>query len=231
VSGDGPARPPARAFAKHALAGPTRHMAQGHWLGLAFLVAAVVAVAVAVPPLIAPRAAQPAPGASSPGSPRPAGGAGPAATTAPATAGPTSSRWPSGTAAQANPSGRNLALHRLASASSSETGDRVPSNAVDGDLATRWSSAFADPQWISVDLGTVWSVTGVHLSWQRAYATHYSVDVSLDGVTWTTVYATSAGQGGEVAIPVSHVAARYVRMFGTRRSGVFGYSLFEFEVR
>lgn len=34
------------------------------------------------------------------------------------------------------------------------------SNAVDGDLTTRWSSAFDDPQWITIDLGSVRDLAG-----------------------------------------------------------------------
>jgi hypothetical protein len=39
-------------------------------------------------------------------------------------------------------------------ASSTEGAGFAAGNVVDGDAATRWSSAFADPQWISVDLGS-----------------------------------------------------------------------------
>jgi len=48
---------------------------------------------------------------------------------------------------------RNVALHRTATCSSIEGPSYVCSRAVDGTPATRWSSQFRDPQWISVDLG------------------------------------------------------------------------------
>ncbi|MBY0424798.1 MAG: hypothetical protein K2Q22_04100, partial [Cytophagales bacterium] len=48
----------------------------------------------------------------------------------------------------------NLALNKSVSVSSTEAGSaNVAARAVDGRAATRWSSAYADPQWISVDLG------------------------------------------------------------------------------
>lgn len=129
-----------------------------------------------------------------------------------------------------NTSGRNLALGQPASASTLEAGYLGPSYAVDGDLTTRWGSTFADPQWLSVDLGAVWSISSVKLVWERAYAVQYRVDVSPNGTTWKTVYATSSGTGGTVTSSVSKVPARYVRMYGTRRVGDYGYSLLEFEV-
>jgi hypothetical protein len=150
-----------------------------------------------------------------------------AASTAASTAGSSPSRAASG---RANPSKVNLALHRPATASGSEGSAWAPANAVDGQPSTRWSSGFSDPQWITVDLGESWAVTRIRLVWELAYATKYRVDVSLDGTTWSTVYATSSGRGGTVNIEAGSVAARYVRMYGTRRNGSYGYSLFEFEV-
>jgi len=44
-------------------------------------------------------------------------------------------------------------ISTLDSASSSENASTSASAAVDGNAATRWSSAFADPQWLQVDLG------------------------------------------------------------------------------
>ena len=130
-----------------------------------------------------------------------------------------------------NPSRANLALRRLSAASSAERGDLGSFAAFDGDTETRWGSGFSDPQWISVDLGDTWHVSEVRLLWERAYATQYHVDVSLDGRRWTTVYATGAGGGGAVDIDGLSVTARYVRMYATQRSGQYGDSLFEFEVR
>jgi len=61
------------------------------------------------------------------------------------------------------------------------TGRFVGSAAVDGNAGTRWSSAAADPQWISVDLGSSQSICQVGLSWETAYATAYQLQTSPDG--------------------------------------------------
>jgi hypothetical protein len=131
-----------------------------------------------------------------------------------------------------NSAGVNLALHRPATASGSEGPPWYPAFAVDGKADTRWSSGFSDPQWITVDLGRQWQINKIRLSWERAYAVAYEVQLSADGHTWSTVYSTGSGQGGEVTVdPDRIVLGRYVRVYGTKRNGQYGYSLFEIDVR
>jgi hypothetical protein len=108
--------------------------------------------------------------------------------------------------------------------------------AVDGDPATRWSSAWRDPQWITVDLGTVTEIGKVRLSWELAYASDYEIAVSDDGQAWTTVTTVSGGDGGIDEHTVS-ARGRYVRMTGSKRAPIegkkkrrYGYSLWELEV-
>lgn len=55
----------------------------------------------------------------------------------------------------------NIALHRPTAASSSEQSIYDSAKAVDGLLESRWSSSFADNQWISVDLGLVYELFAV----------------------------------------------------------------------
>src|SRR6516165_749123 len=65
----------------------------------------------------------------------------------------------------------NIALHQPTTASSTESASFPAANATDGNTGTRWSSAFSDPQWLDVDLGTVQAVCAVTLVWEAAYAT------------------------------------------------------------
>jgi len=138
---------------------------------------------------------------------------------------------PSSPAAAANPSGRNLALGRTATASSMEGPPWGPSNAVDGDPRSRWSSGFSDPQWLRVDLGRRYRITEIKVRWEHAYAIGYRVEISTDGSSWKRVHSTTVGEGGDVAIPAGKAPARYVRVYGTRRVSQYGYSLYELEVR
>ncbi|MFC7272820.1 discoidin domain-containing protein [Paractinoplanes rhizophilus] len=123
----------------------------------------------------------------------------------------------------------DAAQGRPATASSSENASTSASAAVDGNAATRWSSAFADPQWLQVDLGSTQTVCGVALSWEAAYATAYQIQVSANGSSWTTVYSTTAGTGGTQNLNITGTG-RYVRMYGTARATAYGYSLWSFVV-
>ncbi|MEZ0068329.1 hexosaminidase [Streptacidiphilus sp. MAP12-20] len=126
----------------------------------------------------------------------------------------------------------DLALGRPATASSVESGiaSLGPSFAVDGNAATRWSSDYADPQWLQVDLGASRTVTAVKLVWERAYAKAYQIQVSDDASTWTTIYATTNGPGSTEYLTALRGTGRYVRMYGTQRATQWGYSLWELEV-
>ncbi|WP_086830307.1 discoidin domain-containing protein [Streptomyces sp. NRRL B-24572] len=122
-----------------------------------------------------------------------------------------------------------LSQGRPATASSQENGGTPASAAVDGDPGTRWSSAFADPQWIQVDLGAPAALSRVDLRWETAYGKAYRIELSGDGTDWTTAYSTSNGPGGNESLPVTGTA-RYVRVYGTQRATGWGYSLWEFQV-
>ncbi|WP_127501756.1 discoidin domain-containing protein [Actinoplanes solisilvae] len=133
--------------------------------------------------------------------------------------------------ARGNPSGANLALTATVTASSAEDALWVARYAADGDGVSRWASGFSDPQWLKVDLGENRRLTTVTLAWERAYAVAYRVEVSTDGAKWTTIWSTKAGQGGTVRVDADGAIGRYVRMYGTKRSNQYGFSLYEFEVR
>jgi len=123
----------------------------------------------------------------------------------------------------------NVALNQPTTASSVQSASFPASAATDGNLGTRWSSAFSDPQWLQVDLGSVQSVCQVVLDWETAYATAFQIQVSSDGTNWTTIYSTTSGTGGTQTLNVSG-SGRYIRMYGTARATQYGYSLWEFQV-
>ncbi|SCF92537.1 discoidin domain-containing protein [Streptomyces sp. Cmuel-A718b] len=114
-------------------------------------------------------------------------------------------------------------------ASSQENGGTAAGNAVDGVGGTRWSSAFADPQWIRIDLGSPAALSRVELAWEAAHAKSYRIELSTDGDDWTTAYSTTTSAGGDETLSISG-DARYVRLTGTERATGYGYSLWEFKV-
>ncbi|MFG3589967.1 beta-1,3-glucanase family protein [Streptomyces sp. NPDC047990] len=122
-----------------------------------------------------------------------------------------------------------LSQGRPATASSTENASFPASAAVDGNPGTRWSSAFADPQWVQVDLGSVQQITRVTLNWEAAYAKAFQIQTSTDANTWTSVYSTTTATGGTQNLAVTG-SGRYVRVSGTTRATPYGYSLWEFQV-
>ena len=123
-----------------------------------------------------------------------------------------------------------LSQGKPATASSTEApGAYLASAAVDGNTGTRWSSAFSDPQWIQVDLGSSQAISRVELSWEAAAAKSFQVQVSDNATSWNTVYSTTTATGGNQSLTVSG-SGRYVRMHGTQRTTGYGYSLWEFKV-
>ncbi len=117
-----------------------------------------------------------------------------------------------------------------AKASSEQSSGNSAAKAFDGNSDTRWSSTFTSPEWIWVNLGHVGEVSAVTLTWE-AWATSYSIDVSLDCLTWKSVYSTTIGslQQGQVTFPPAN--ARYVRISCIKRGEPqYGYSLYEIRV-
>jgi beta-glucosidase len=123
----------------------------------------------------------------------------------------------------------NKALRKPAEASSYEDKVWDAHYAVDGNSMTRWSSAFSDPQWIYVDLGSSQKISRVVLNWELAYAKAYKIQVSDDKLSWTDVYSTLNGDGDIDDITLS-ATGRYVRVFCTERTTEYGFSLWGFEV-
>jgi hypothetical protein len=130
----------------------------------------------------------------------------------------------------ANAQSINLAANKPATASSFQTSTMVPASVVDGNPRTRWSSTFSSTEWIQVDLGSVQTFNSVLLDWETAYARAYSIQVSANGSTWTTVFNTTTGLGGTERVDFPATNARFVRMVGTQRATNWGYSLIELKV-
>jgi hypothetical protein len=130
----------------------------------------------------------------------------------------------------ANAAATLLSQGKPATASSSENGAATDAAlAVDGNTGTRWASAFADPQWLQVDLGSTQSISQISLNWEAAFASAFTIQTSTNGTTWTNITPTTAGKLGVQTLDVTG-SGRYVRMNGTARATAYGYSLYEFQV-
>ncbi|MFD2717542.1 discoidin domain-containing protein [Hymenobacter monticola] len=122
---------------------------------------------------------------------------------------------------------QNLALGKTATASSA---NQPASRAIDGDGNTRWESASNDNQQFTVDLGSVQTIDRVRLSWENAYGKDFTVQVSSNNTSWTTVATVTGNATTYNDFTNLATSGRYVKMVGTARATSYGYSLYEFEV-
>ena len=126
----------------------------------------------------------------------------------------------------------NLALGKPTTCSGSENGGTSSDKATDGLLDTRWSSRFQDGEWLIIDLEKSYMVNRIKLYWEAAYATHFDIQLSTDGVQYTTVYTATNAKGGiqDIVLPIGPTNARYVRILCHQRNTGYGSSLWEVEV-
>ena len=122
----------------------------------------------------------------------------------------------------------NLCYLKPVTATSTESWEYPAAKAVDGNFGTRWSSAFSDPQTITVDLLDVYTLDVIALAWETAYSSEYKLRVSLDGVNWMMlVHETEADGGNDLFYPA--VDARYIQVEGIERATEWGHSLWEIQ--
>jgi hypothetical protein len=116
------------------------------------------------------------------------------------------------------PAPRNVALGAavVTDVNSGPTGNAA-AMAFDGSLTTRWSASDGSTgHWLTVDLGAVRTLSRSEIAWERStQANRYRIEVSSDGLNWTTVVDKSAGTPmAEVDVDPVNVSGRFVRFTG-----------------
>ncbi|MFI6345033.1 discoidin domain-containing protein [Streptomyces sp. NPDC050560] len=122
--------------------------------------------------------------------------------------------------------GENIAQGKPTTASSAESDQFPASNATDGDITTRWSSEFSDPQWLQVDLGQSYDLSRATLIWEAAAASAYEIQTSDDGNNWRTI-TTNNNSPQDIQDLTLNGSGRYVRVNATGRVSEWGDSLYE----
>jgi beta-glucanase (GH16 family) len=125
--------------------------------------------------------------------------------------------------------GTDIAQGKPTTASSTESANFPASNATDGDITTRWSSGFSDPQWLQVDLGQSYAINHATLIWEAAAASAYQIQTSADGSNWTTIYSNNNSPQDIQDVNLSGTG-RYIRVYATARASQWGDSLYQFSV-
>ena len=134
----------------------------------------------------------------------------------------------------------NVAMGKIATASSSDNADHAAMYAIDGNPNTRFSSSYDDNQWLSVDMGKAYLLNNVTITWEKSYGKDFNILFSNNG-TFTDLYIDSIHvrnhilSGNSVAgidtIKLkAGTVARYIRMQGVHRATSNGYSIWELQV-
>ena len=127
----------------------------------------------------------------------------------------------------------NVLLGKTVTAST-ENGANEAKNAIDSDATSRWESQHGkeDPEWIQVNLGNTYTISGYSIKWEAAGAKEYKIQVSMDGGSWTDVVEITDGEGGETRKgEFKPVDTKFVRLYMTKKNlEQYGFSVFTFEI-
>jgi mannan endo-1,4-beta-mannosidase len=130
----------------------------------------------------------------------------------------------------------DLARGREVTAATTSPWGGPPKAAVDGNAFSSWWADHRepDPQWLQVDLGAQKRIGAVSVLWWKAYATHYTVQVSTDGENWQEAARVEGRQkplGDADIVRFDPVQARYVRLHFTERAVTWqAYCVYRFAV-
>jgi hypothetical protein len=128
----------------------------------------------------------------------------------------------------------NVALNCKVFASSTEAKNGLSGaqQVVDGDLTSRWSSQWEDPQWLVIDINQNCEISTVEVLWETAFAKTFRVDISLEGSSFLSVGPSQSGQAGWTSTTLPEgTRADLVRVYCISRSTEWGNSVFEVRVQ
>lgn len=122
-----------------------------------------------------------------------------------------------------------------ATASSSVNNGSGADKAIDSEIGSRWESVQkVDPQYIIIDLGQDRNIKQVEINWENARAKNYTIEVSTDGINYTTVATMEGVTGGSHVTDIitfsTMKTARYVKINGTVRTTEYGYSIYDLAI-
>jgi len=100
----------------------------------------------------------------------------------------------------------------------------------EGDLNTRWASAYRDGEWIYFDFGKPKTISKLIIRWEAAYATSYEILTSDNAVNWKRLILLEGQTGGVSELNFQPVTCRYVKLVGLKRVNTeWGVSVWEIE--
>lgn len=97
------------------------------------------------------------------------------------------------------------------SASSSDKMN-IPEKAMDGNLNTKWDSGKYKSAKFEINLNKIQELGGLFIYWDENYAKNYSIQGSIDGKKYRTIYRVSQGKGGIDKIYLEKTSLQFLRI-------------------
>lgn len=125
--------------------------------------------------------------------------------------------------------GQIISYRGKATASSVEEEGLTAEKAVDGSRNSRWSSAKGVPQWLQIEWDSTQTISGVHILFERAFATDYAIQ-TWNGVEWVNQLNVTGNSLQERfhAFPQA-VNTTKLRLYVTKATEFGTISIWEFE--
>jgi len=125
----------------------------------------------------------------------------------------------------------DIALNKAITTSSDYSTFYSGAKAVDGSATTQWRSISTDLNpWITIDFGAVYTLNSIKLTWSTNYAKDYLLEISTDGVLFSTIKKLTAQNGAIDELAGLIQKGRYLRLTVNARSSTSGVSLISAEV-
>ncbi|MEJ2693214.1 MAG: carboxypeptidase regulatory-like domain-containing protein, partial [Candidatus Thiodiazotropha sp.] len=99
----------------------------------------------------------------------------------------------------------------------------------DRNQSTRWWGYEDGKQWLMLDLGGIYPIDRIDISWHDYYADQYNIRISKNGRYWETIKAITSGDGGFDRNSFEIRKARFV-LIEVRHAIASSYSIYEVEI-
>lgn len=102
-------------------------------------------------------------------------------------------------------------------------------SAIDNSLRTRWASDWKDGEAITFELLHPSIITGIELKFENGEGSAYDIQISQDGINFTTVRHIGFGEikskNANISLPAT--AGSFIRLQGIKRCNRYGYSIYD----
>ncbi|MBE5957302.1 MAG: discoidin domain-containing protein [Lachnospiraceae bacterium] len=123
---------------------------------------------------------------------------------------------------------KNIAMGKMPICSSSVgayKADKAFDDSLQGD--SRWAAASYDAgEYLGVNLGAVYTIDRVALLWEPAFATDYDIEVSTDGVNFTSIKNHKPNTAELVEFDFTGIQAQFVRILCNANALPYGFSIY-----